>query len=142
MTRSIYLRLKFVNDAVDADATLIRWGVVYDRNPRGTAFTVANLFNITTDVLGMIKLDQSIDKGRFNVLHDETVKMFTPNGGGTDIFRKIFIKKNLETLFKSDEAGNGIGAIYKGSLYIYCMPNGNTGNVIMTYAFRMRFVDF
>lgn len=120
----------------EADPTLLRMVIIYDRRPGGAQAgwdTVYNALNIN----GIMNINEDT-KGRFQVLHDQFWSMET--GGTTIIMEKGFKDlKHKRVLYNANN--NTIADIQQGNLFAAFCSYGNVSNVVINGYFRTRFVD-
>lgn len=133
--KSIYVRYTWGLGDAEVKGAIGRIALVYDRQPRGVALTMLNVFN-TANIYGMINLDPQY-RGRFIVLYDEVID---GDNYVNHKYKQIFIKKDLPVHCNAD-AGT-IADIQVGSIYMIYYTNSNSANATLDWNFRIRFVDF
>jgi len=159
--KSIYLRCGITSRTTNSTPTngfvtvpgQIRYLIVYDMQPNGTALTVADVFQQSGVADLMVSPLNLNNRDRFRVLTDKVTSISnSPTAsipaGASDHSRyiKIYKKINLPVIYNAGTAGT-VGDIQTGSLYFISFTNCQMNNtpaggwLLSSFYSRVRFED-
>lgn len=135
--KSISYKLQIGIAANETGGAACRFMLIYDRRPNGAQATAAEVLN-TARTYGLMNLNNTADKGRFQVLHDQ---VWTYSIAGKQLgFEKAYIPlKNLPVLYDA-EVGD-ITDVQRGNLFGLFITEGNDQNISANGYIRVRYVD-
>lgn len=134
--KNVTWRFSMQLDTAEANPTVVRFILVYDRRPNGTQAAIDDVLN-GTNVYGLMNLSED-QRGRFQILHDQFWTMAT---GGTEVVYEKGFKdmKNKRVLY--DATAGDITDVQQGNFFALFTAQMNSANVICNGWIRIRFVD-
>lgn len=137
--KSIYIRMIIQNGTTQVPNNVARWMIVYDKQPNGAAFTLANLLTAVATTA-----PNNLDyRDRFVVIWD---KCHINGATGGNDNQKVFVKKYRRCNLETTNSGTGatVASIATGSLYFVSLGDvvaGTTASQVTAGTVRIRFVE-
>lgn len=136
--KSYNAQLQFV---LNGPAT-IKLAIVYDKQPNGTQFALSDYLSTISSLFPPWCQRRQDTRDRFVTLKEKTMDI-APNISGQSITKELniygLIKKGVQGIYNG--SGSTVGAINKGSLYLYLTASTATGTVTVNGSIKVKFTD-
>ena len=119
----------------DAEATIVRLILVYDKGADNAVFTNADLLTVTSSPDNMYSFFRTDTSKRFRVVFD---RLYNLSKNGVQSRTVKWSKKYKQPLVAKYSANNGtIADIETGSLYLMVLSDDNTNKPVFSFTLRL-----